>query len=132
MNLELYLLAVCDRARGFMGWSIFIMVVCFIAFLVFLGNELGSVLDVTTKISSEKKVEYANKLKMYKLLFAKLAIVFAVSASLFSLVPTRDDIVKAYMMQEGAKLVTAKNADKAIEEFTKRLDKVIEHFTESK
>lgn len=59
------------------------------------------------------------------------AIAFSI-AFLFSLVPTRDDIVKAYMMQEGAKLVTAKNADKAVEEFTKRLDKVIEHFTEKK
>lgn len=121
MNLELYLLSIIDNLH----------VICIPAMVV--GSLLAFITVITTCCSFDTSTEAESvwlrkfSYKMFKFLILAFSIAF-----LFSLVPTRDDIVKAYMMQEGAKLVTAKNADKAVEEFTKRLDKVIEHFTEKK
>lgn len=120
MNLELYLLSIIDNLHNL-----------FIAGMI-IGIFCASCSVVVWIISIDSDVDNPSMFRKMAIRFCKFtAIAFSI-AFLFSLVPTRDDIVKAYMIQEGAKLVTAKNADKAVEEFTKRLDKVIEHFTEIK
>ncbi len=43
-----------------------------------------------------------------------------------SLMPTQESLTRAYLMTEGAKVITAQNAEKAIAEMTKRIDKVLE------
>lgn len=122
MNLELYLLSIIDNISD-------LFVPAITSAIIF-----GIVAVILFCISFDKDVNEEFKTNVRKLAnLVKNCVIVAVFMSvLCSLVPTRDDIVKAYMIQEGAKLVTAKNADKAVEEFTKRLDKVIEHFTEGK
>lgn len=122
MNLELYLLSIIDNISD-------LFVPAITSAIIF-----GIVAVILFCISFDKDVNEDFRLSVGKLAnLVKNCVIVAVFISvLCSLVPTRDDIVKAYMIQEGAKLVTAKNADKAVEEFTKRLDKVIEHFTEGK
>jgi len=122
MNLELYLLSIIDNISD-------LFVPAITSAIIF-----GIVAVILFCISFDKDVneEFRTNVRKLANLVKNCVIVAVFMSVLCSLVPTRDDIVKAYMIQEGAKLVTAKNADKAVEEFTKRLDKVIEHFTEGK
>lgn len=43
-------------------------------------------------------------------------------------VPSRDALIRAYLMVEGSKLVTADNAQKTTEEIVKRIDAVLARF----
>lgn len=56
----------------------------------------------------------------------RLATIAGIAAAVAALTPTGDSIMRAYLMVEGSKLVTAKNAEKVTDEIVKRVDKVIE------
>jgi hypothetical protein len=62
---------------------------------------------------------------LYKIFLGSL-----IGIAIMLFVPSQDAIIKAYLMKEGANLVTAKNADKVVEDITKRLDKMIDKLVE--
>ena len=53
-------------------------------------------------------------------------IICAIIAIIGALVPSRRDLVESYLMIHGSKVVTAENAEKAIDGTVKRIDKLIE------
>jgi hypothetical protein len=54
-----------------------------------------------------------------------IAIVCAVISTLIFFLPSRKGIVEAYLMHEGAKVVTVDNADKAMKNFSGKVDRLI-------
>jgi hypothetical protein len=63
----------------------------------------------------------------------KKAVPFAVACAIVSaLLPTTDRLLRAFLMVEGSKLVTAENAEKATGEIVKRIDKALELMTGTK
>jgi hypothetical protein len=61
----------------------------------------------------------------------KIAVIAAICLTVCSLVPSRKGLIQAYLIVEGTKIVNAENADKALEVFNKKIDKLIEVLDEA-
>ena len=101
-----------------MSWSIYLLSItdniCLIGWGALLFGPVSFIVGMTE--GGEKNIRICNRITVLC-----LAVVFAAV-----LTPSRRGILEAYFMVEGVKVVNAQNAEKAIDEFTKRVDRIID------
>lgn len=106
----MYLLAVCDSVKtgcGFMwGLSVVIILCATIACCV-IKSEGGEIFP------------------WVKILLAALVILLPFFIIGAALTPGKNDLIKAYCMTEGRKVLTAENTEKAVREFSEKLTEII-------
>lgn len=102
------------------------------SFSVFFGiiGILSVIFDLVATIIIRTESDYRdNSLyikypDLYKM--AKKAVIFGLLSLFFiCFIPSKNQIIKAYLMYHGSQIVTAEKTEKGINELTKRVDKFI-------
>jgi len=126
MDWAVYLLSICTQLAVIQRIATIIGSVCFFGWCISKG--LTSECDSGGEFSPPEKRDDLARAKAWKVstYFGRGWVIAFIIAVFLLLVPTRKAIVEAYMMKEGAQVVNAPNAEKAITEFAKRFDRIID------
>jgi len=110
-----YALSVVDGLRHAAGVAL--GVACGVAVLMTIFSPI-----VLTEL---RTAEQAKLIAVGKWVAKPVLLALACAFAIVGFVPSTDSLLRAYLMVEGSKLVTAENAEKATGEIVKRIDKVI-------
>lgn len=101
-----------------------------LAALAVMGIRLGMASDDVRAVRysgrQEKRDEASVAYDRAQRDFGRWFAALVVFGTLSSVVPSSDQLVRAYVMGEAKKVLTAEKAERAIDGFTQRIDKLIE------
>lgn len=125
MSWTIYLLSICDSIASIRFIVLVVFLICFVGWCICLGctteKTSGGEYEEPRKRDDLERAR-AWKSSVYLRRGWVTALIVGTITLLF---PTQQQVLRAYMMVEGAKVVTAPNAEKALAEFTKRVDAII-------